>query len=200
MTLPRRSAGHFTSGYLISMHMRLGLSSSHVLSFNQTTEVPGQESAPARGPGCPGRAGPGAPTPGGGGWRRGRGGTAARPPPVLRGMAGGAARVLLAALLGTLPAAAERELRFRPPAEAPVRLFTEPELARYDGQQVGAGGRQSCGGGLGPPSLPGRFFKAAGPGWCGRGVEARAGGASWRRPAQPPALPPSLLLGALKPH
>ncbi|NXX00600.1 NENF protein, partial [Larus smithsonianus] len=53
------------------------------------------------------------------------------------GMAGGAARLLLAALLGALPAAAERELRFRPPAEAPVRLFTEPELARYDGQQEG---------------------------------------------------------------
>ncbi|XP_042730819.1 neudesin [Lagopus leucura] len=35
--------------------------------------------------------------------------------------------------------AAERELRFKapPPAEAPVRLFTEPELARYDGQQEG---------------------------------------------------------------
>ncbi|XP_065535453.1 neudesin [Lathamus discolor] len=52
-------------------------------------------------------------------------------------MAGGAARVLLAALLGALPAQPERELRFRPPAEAPVRLFTEPELARYDGQQEG---------------------------------------------------------------
>ncbi|NXN74212.1 NENF protein, partial [Himantopus himantopus] len=53
------------------------------------------------------------------------------------GMAGSAARLLVAALLGALPAAAERELRFRPPAEAPVRLFTEPELARYDGQQEG---------------------------------------------------------------
>ncbi|NXD68453.1 NENF protein, partial [Eolophus roseicapillus] len=53
------------------------------------------------------------------------------------GMAGGAVRVVLAALLGALSAQAERELRFRPPAEAPVRLFTEPELARYDGQQEG---------------------------------------------------------------
>ncbi|KAJ7407033.1 Neudesin [Willisornis vidua] len=53
-------------------------------------------------------------------------------------MAGGAARLLLSALLGALPVApAEPELRFRPPAEAPVRLFTEPELARYDGQQEG---------------------------------------------------------------
>ncbi|RMC12415.1 hypothetical protein DUI87_09930 [Hirundo rustica rustica] len=41
-------------------------------------------------------------------------------------------------LLLLLPAAgAEPELRFRPPAEAPVRLFTEPELARYDGHQEG---------------------------------------------------------------
>ncbi|XP_064504348.1 neudesin isoform X2 [Pseudopipra pipra] len=56
----------------------------------------------------------------------------------LRGMAGGAARLLLSALLAALPAApAEPQLRFRPPAEAPVRLFTEPELARYDGQQEG---------------------------------------------------------------
>ncbi|KAM9298368.1 neudesin [Morus bassanus] len=52
-------------------------------------------------------------------------------------MAWRAARLLLAALLGSLPAAAQRQLRFRPPAEAPVRLFTEPELARYDGQQEG---------------------------------------------------------------
>ncbi|KAK2544614.1 Nenf [Columba livia] len=51
-------------------------------------------------------------------------------------MAGGAARLLLAALL-VVPVAAQRELRFKPPAEAPVRLFTEPELARYDGQQEG---------------------------------------------------------------
>ncbi|XP_069656284.1 neudesin [Haliaeetus albicilla] len=75
--------------------------------------------------------GPGLP-PAGAGGGAGRG-----PRPALGGMAGGAARVLLAALLGALPAAAERELRFRPPAEAPVRLFTEPELARYDGQQEG---------------------------------------------------------------
>lgn len=42
-------------------------------------------------------------------------------------------------LLLLLPpaASAEPELRFRPPAEAPVRLFTEPELARYDGHEVG---------------------------------------------------------------
>ncbi|NWQ89041.1 NENF protein, partial [Burhinus bistriatus] len=53
------------------------------------------------------------------------------------GMAGSAVRLLVAALLGALPAAAERELRFRPPSEAPVRLFTEPELAKYDGQQEG---------------------------------------------------------------
>lgn len=58
------------------------------------------------------------------------------------GMAGGAAgRPSGAALLMAVAVltAAERELRFKapPPAEAPVRLFTEPELARYDGQQVG---------------------------------------------------------------
>lgn len=91
-------------------------------------------------------------------------------------MAGGAARVLLAALLallGVLPIVAQRELRFRPPAEAPVRLFTEPELARYDGQQVGAGGRR----GLGLPSLPGRLVNAAGPGRAGPGlVQARGRG------------------------
>ncbi|XP_031447580.1 neudesin [Phasianus colchicus] len=57
-------------------------------------------------------------------------------------MAGGAAgRPLRAALLMAVAAlaAAERELRFKAPpaAEAPVRLFTEPELARYDGQQEG---------------------------------------------------------------
>uniref|UniRef100_A0A8B9MTI7 Neudesin neurotrophic factor n=3 Tax=Accipitrinae TaxID=8955 RepID=A0A8B9MTI7_9AVES len=75
--------------------------------------------------------GPGLPPAGAGG------GAGPGPRPALGGMAGGAARVLLAALLGALPAAAERELRFRPPAEAPVRLFTEPELARYDGQQEG---------------------------------------------------------------
>ncbi|NXC39595.1 NENF protein, partial [Penelope pileata] len=54
----------------------------------------------------------------------------------LRGMAGGAGQLLAAAAL-LLLAAAERELRFRAPAEAPVRLFTEPELARYGGQQEG---------------------------------------------------------------
>ncbi|XP_072713000.1 neudesin [Ciconia boyciana] len=116
--------------------MRLGLSSSHVLSFKQATKAPGRESAPAGGPGRPGRGnarGPGLPPAAAGAG----GGAGPRPPLVLRGMAGGAARVLLAALLGALPAAAERELRFRPPAEAPVRLFTEPELARYDGQQEG---------------------------------------------------------------
>ena len=62
------------------------------------------------------------------------------------GMAGGAAgRPSRAALLMAVAvlATAERELRFKapPPAEAPVRLFTEPELARYDGQQVGPRGR-----------------------------------------------------------
>lgn len=37
-------------------------------------------------------------------------------------------------------AAAERDLRFKAgPAETPVRLFTEPELARYSGQQVRPG-------------------------------------------------------------
>lgn len=57
------------------------------------------------------------------------------------GMAGAAARGPLLLLLLLLPPAAstQPELRFRPPAEAPVRLFTEPELARYDGQQVGPG-------------------------------------------------------------
>lgn len=58
-------------------------------------------------------------------------------------MAGTAAPLpglLLLFLLLLLPAAsAEPQLRFRPPAEAPVRLFTEPELARYDGHQVGPG-------------------------------------------------------------
>ncbi|OXB58751.1 hypothetical protein ASZ78_000092 [Callipepla squamata] len=52
-----------------------------------------------------------------------------------------AGRPLRAALLlaAALLLEAERELRFRapPPAEAPVRLFTEPELARYGGQQTG---------------------------------------------------------------
>jgi len=57
-----------------------------------------------------------------------------------------AGRPLQAALLTAVAvlAAAERELRFKapPPAETPVRLFTEPELARYDGQQVGPRGRE----------------------------------------------------------
>uniref|UniRef100_A0A8C4U495 Cytochrome b5 heme-binding domain-containing protein n=1 Tax=Falco tinnunculus TaxID=100819 RepID=A0A8C4U495_FALTI len=101
-------------------------------------------------------------------------------------MAAGAARVLLAALLGALPAAAERELRFRPPAEAPVRLFTEPELARYDGQQVGPGGR------LG---LAGRFLQ---PGWAAaRGAPGAAAfpaatlrlGSPLRRRRAIPSLP-----------
>ncbi|KAL2305985.1 hypothetical protein Nmel_003884 [Mimus melanotis] len=54
-------------------------------------------------------------------------------------MAGAAAPLPgLLLLLLLLPAAsAEPQLRFRPPAEAPVRLFTEPELARYDGHQEG---------------------------------------------------------------
>lgn len=106
-------------------------------------------------------------------------------------MAGSAARLLLAALLGALPAAAERELRFRPPAEAPVRLFTEPELARYDGQQVGAGGRQSRGGASGPRASPAGSFQPrgrAGPGLVHQGRYTRAGGASWHRTAQPPPL------------
>ncbi|NWV23760.1 NENF protein, partial [Origma solitaria] len=68
------------------------------------------------------------------------------------GMAGAAARgplpfllpFLLPSLLLLPGTSAEPELRFRPPAEAPVRLFTEPELARYAGQQGGPGGRCSA--------------------------------------------------------
>ncbi|NWT65838.1 NENF protein, partial [Prunella himalayana] len=58
-------------------------------------------------------------------------GAAARGPLPLPG--------LLLLLLPLLPpaASAEPQLRFKPPAEAPVRLFTEPELARYDGHQEG---------------------------------------------------------------
>uniref|UniRef100_A0A8C3BT58 Neudesin neurotrophic factor n=1 Tax=Cairina moschata TaxID=8855 RepID=A0A8C3BT58_CAIMO len=73
-----------------------------------------------------------------------------------------AGRLLLVALL----AAAERELRFKPPppppppGEAPVRLFTEPELARYDGQQVGEAGGAARGQGA-----------AAGRGLCPGGSE-----------------------------
>lgn len=76
-----------------------------------------------------------------------------------------AGRPLQAALLTAVAvlAAAERELRFKapPPAETPVRLFTEPELARYDGQQVGPRGRE--GGREG-----GRGCPAAGPRRDGR--------------------------------
>ncbi|KAJ7341099.1 hypothetical protein JRQ81_004830 [Phrynocephalus forsythii] len=39
-------------------------------------------------------------------------------------------------LLGCREAQAEQELRFKPaPRDRPVRLFTEPELARYDGRE-----------------------------------------------------------------
>ncbi|NXD36850.1 NENF protein, partial [Copsychus sechellarum] len=44
---------------------------------------------------------------------------------------------LLPLLLLPPAASPEPQLRFRPPAEAPVRLFTEPELAKYDGHQEG---------------------------------------------------------------
>ncbi|XP_054857008.1 neudesin [Eublepharis macularius] len=44
--------------------------------------------------------------------------------------------VLGLALLGSQEARTERELRFKPaPQERPVRLFTESELARYNGQE-----------------------------------------------------------------
>lgn len=100
------------------------------------------------------------------GWLRPGGGGGGGPGPGPGpGMAG---RLLLVALLVALLAAAERELRFKPPppppGEAPVRLFTEPELARYDGQQVGeaggaargqgaAAGRGLCPGGSGGAGL-----------------------------------------------
>lgn len=120
-------------------------------------------------------------------------------------MAGGAARLLLAALL-VVPVAAQRELRFKPPAEAPVRLFTEPELARYDGQQVGAGGRPSRGGASGLRASPAFSLKprgragAGGPGGARRRAERGS-----RRRSLPlaseggRALLPSLQPGALKP-
>ncbi|KYO43631.1 neudesin [Alligator mississippiensis] len=55
-------------------------------------------------------------------------------------MAGAPGPLLLLLLLVVVRAvaAAERDLRFKAgPAETPVRLFTEPELARYSGQQEG---------------------------------------------------------------
>lgn len=65
-------------------------------------------------------------------------------------MAGGGA-LRLALLAGLLlgcqgaRAAAEQELRFKPaPRDRPVRLFTEAELARYDGQEVGERAGQEC--------------------------------------------------------
>lgn len=108
-------------------------------------------------------------------------GRAHRPASVPHGMAGGAARLLLAALL-VVPVAAQRELRFKPPAEAPVRLFTEPELARYDGQQVGAGGRPSRGGASGLRASPAFSLKPRGR--AGAGGPGGARRRSLPRPAR----------------
>nr|XP_056709567.1 neudesin [Euleptes europaea] len=46
--------------------------------------------------------------------------------------------VVALALLASRETRADPELRFKPaPRQRPVRLFTEPELARYDGQEEG---------------------------------------------------------------
>lgn len=53
--------------------------------------------------------------------------------------------LLALTLAGPQEARGEQELRFKPPpSQRPVRLFTEDELARYDGRKVGQSFRKGC--------------------------------------------------------